>query len=74
MKKENIKQIICQLFMQNYNAYGNTQDTEVVAIAQEYWDNRLETEIERDNAAGVTCEDYINWCIAERDMCVDLIG
>lgn len=74
MHRDNVKAIIQSLFFQYYMANNTQQDTEVVAVAQGYWGTRLETEIERDTKAGVTCEDYIKWCLSERDECFEVIG
>jgi hypothetical protein len=72
MKRENIEQIIRDLFKQNYKLYpenypdqvGEAINTALLA-AEGYWDNRDETEIERDKQAGVTLYDYENWVKAE---------
>lgn len=77
MKKEDIETIIRDLFKQNFNAYpdhylltpsglmsseGTTQAQEV---AKGYWNERNEDEIERDEKAGVTEIDYVEWVMAE---------
>lgn len=76
MDRQNIHQIIRELFIQNYNAYPEsyplTEDglmsEEGTICAQEvargYWDVREEAEIERDEIAGVTEIDYVEWVMA----------
>lgn len=77
MKKEHIEQIIRDLFRQNYNAYPEsytlTEDglmsEEGTICAQDnakgYWATRTPDEIERDEQAGVTQIDYVEWVMAE---------
>lgn len=77
MNKQNIEQIIRELFRQNFNAYpghyslteGGMMSEEGTINAQEiaktYWDVRNEDEIERDEKAGVTEIDYVEWVMAE---------
>lgn len=77
MQKQNIEQIIRELFRANFNLYpehyqlteaglmsedGTTQAQEV---AKGYWAERNEDEIERDEKAGVTEIDYVEWVMAE---------
>lgn len=77
MQKQNISQIIRELFRANFNLYpehyqltdaglmsedGTTQAQEV---AKGYWAVRTEDEIERDEKAGVTEIDYVEWVMAE---------
>jgi hypothetical protein len=78
MNKQNIQQIIRELFRQYYNANegqsfhlteGALMSDEGTAHAQDvakgYWAERNEDEIERDEKAGVTEIDYVEWVIAE---------
>lgn len=77
MDRSNIQQIITDLFRANLNIYpehypltdnglmsdeGTMQAQEV---AKAYWSNRNEEEIERDEKAGVTKIDYVEWVMAE---------
>jgi hypothetical protein len=43
--------------------------TEVIKLSKilagSYWEHRDSLEIRRDNAAGVTIEDYERWCVDE---------
>ena len=73
MNRQNIQQIIRDLFKDNFNAYpddysiSNNQQARLNAriTAREYWENRTAEEIERDKNAGVTRHDYQNWCTLE---------
>jgi hypothetical protein len=72
MKRENIEQVIRELFRQNYSLYPDSySDTPSAAIksaktvALGYWDNRTDEEIERDEQAEVTDQDYENWVVSE---------
>lgn len=72
MQKQNIEQIIRELFKQNYRLYPESYPDTVVAavdaakeVANGYWDNRTEEEEQRDQQAGVTLQDYENWVTAE---------
>ena len=76
MKNENVKQIIQELARQNFNLYPESyplenglSTDEATTTAQEvaigYWDNRNETEIERDEELSITKIDYVNWVMAE---------
>lgn len=77
MNKQNIQQIIRELFRANFNLYpahytltetglmseeGTTQAHEV---AKGYWAERNEDEVERDEKAGITEIDYVEWVMAE---------
>lgn len=56
MQKSNIQQIIQELaldYIRNYNF------TTAEALAENYFDARTELDIERDENAGVTFEDYV---------------
>lgn len=76
MDRQNIHQIIRELFIQNYNAYPElyplTEDglmseegtTNAQDAAKGYWDMRNEDEAERDEIAGVTEIDYVEWVMA----------
>lgn len=77
MNKQNIEQIIRELFRENYRLYPESYPTtddglmtdEGTICAQEvakgYFDNRAQFEIERDEKAGVTKIDYVEWVMAE---------
>lgn len=96
MKKQDIENIIRDLFRQNFNAYPDNYPTERVypnfvgsresgkfgsdgsylimseqgttqaqEVAKGYWAERNEDEIERDEKAGVTEIDYVEWVMAE---------
>lgn len=77
MNRQNIQQIIRELFRANFSLYpenyplteaglmseeGTTQAQEV---AKGYWAERNEDEIEHDEKAGVTEIDYVEWVMAE---------
>lgn len=76
MNRQNISQIVRELFRDNYNLYpesyplteGGLMSEEGKICAQEvargYWDVREEAEIERDEKAGVTENDYIEWVMS----------
>lgn len=69
MKTNNIKQIIVDLFRQNWllypEDYKEPKAAKIMAIAsaKSYWDNRNEIEIERDKEAGVKFKDYRQWIL-----------
>lgn len=70
MKRENIETIIRDLFRDDYRAdpdrlTGDKAREVAIADAGLYWYYRDENEIARDEKAGVTKEDYINWSLAE---------
>lgn len=77
MQKQNIQQIIRELFRANFNLYpehypltdGGLMSEEGTTHAQEvakgYWSERNNDEIERDKKAGVTEIDYVKWVMAE---------
>lgn len=78
MNKQNIQQIIRELFRQAFNsapdAYSQLDENglltdECTTYAQEYgmalYECRNEDEIERDDKAGVTKIDYVEWVMAE---------
>lgn len=76
MDRQNIQQIIRELFRDNFSIYPEnyplTEDglmsEEGTICAQEvakgYWAERNEVEIERDEEAGVTEIDYVEWVMA----------
>ncbi len=75
MKTENVQSIIRDLAYDNFNMYhecyplnedGTATDEASMAIqdlASNYFDNRQEAEIERDEALGITEIDYVDWCL-----------
>ena len=71
MNKQNIEQIIRDLFRQNFNLYPEIYSDPVEAItaakdaSKGYWDVRTPDEEQRDSAANVTLQDYELWCVAE---------
>lgn len=78
MNRQNIQQIIRELFRQYYNANEGQSfpltDTSLMTeegtlnaqeVAKGYWADRNEDEIERDEKAGVTEIDYVEWVMAE---------
>jgi len=71
MQRQNIRQIVVELFRENYRLYPEDYKEPGAAIimakevAKGYWDNRVEFEIERDKKAQVTAEDYENWIVDE---------
>lgn len=78
MNKQNIHQIIRELFKDYYSANqgqifplteNRLMSEEGTIHAQEvakgYWAERNEDEIERDEKAGVTEIDYVEWVMAE---------
>lgn len=84
MNKQNIEQLIRDLFRQNFNAYPEsyplTDDglmseegtTEAQEVAKGYWAVRTEDEIERDEKVGVTEIDYVEWVMAELSELIPL--
>lgn len=77
MNKQNIEQIIRELFRENFNLYpesyplgenGLMSDEGTITaqeVAKGYYANRAEFEIERDEKAGVTEIYYVEWVMAE---------
>lgn len=77
MNKQDIEQIIRELFRQNFNlypaSYPLTEDglmteegtTNAQDVAKGYWAERNDDEIERDEKVGVTEIDYVDWVMAE---------
>lgn len=77
MNRQNIEQIIRELFRYNYKLYPESYPTTIDGLmteegticAQEvangYYANRTQFEIERDEKAGVTEIDYVEWVMAE---------
>ncbi len=77
MNRQNIQQIIRELFRANFNLYPEHYPlTETGLLSEEgtlkaqevakgYWVERNEDEIERDEKAGVTEIDYVEWVMAE---------
>ena len=76
MKTENVQSIIRDLAYANFNMYpecyplnedGAATDEASMAVqdlASNYYDNRQEAEIERDEELGITETDYVEWCMA----------
>lgn len=76
MDRQNIQQEVRELFRDNYNLYPESypltadglMSEEGTLCAQEvargYWAERNESEIERDEQAGVTEIDYVEWVMA----------
>lgn len=72
MNKQNIEQVIRELFRQNFNLYPENYPDAIVdsidtakLVAAGYWDLRTPDEEQRDAEAGVTLQDYEYWCVAE---------
>jgi hypothetical protein len=77
MQKENVEQIIRELFRENLRLYpesypltnqgGATQEASesVEGVASGYWDNRDELEVQRDQKLAITRVDYLEWCMNE---------
>ena len=78
MNKQDIGQIIRELFRQYYNAgeglsfpitdaglMSDEGSTHAQDVAKGYWAERNEDGIERDEKAGVTEIDYVEWVMAE---------
>lgn len=77
MNRQNIETLIRDLFRQNFNAYPESypltddglMSEEGTTCAQDnakrYWAVRTEFEIERDEKAGVTEIDYVEWVMVE---------
>lgn len=73
MKKNNIAQIIKELAKENFGMYSECYPTEnglatqecaenILTLAQAYYNERNEHEIQRDAENGVSLEDYAIWC------------
>jgi hypothetical protein len=78
MNRQNIQQIIRELFRQYYKAnkgqsfpltntglMSEEGTTNAQEVAKGYWAERNEDEVERDEKAGVTEIDYVEWVMAE---------
>lgn len=77
MKKQDIENVIRELFRQNFNAYPENYPladgglmseegtTQAQDVAKGYWSERNEDEIERDEKSGVTEIDYVEWVMKE---------
>ena len=78
MNRQNIQQIIRELFRQYYTSNEGASfplaetglmsvegTTNAQEVAKGYWAERTEDEIERDEKAGVTEIDYVEWIMAE---------
>jgi hypothetical protein len=74
MKKSNVEQIIKELAMNNFNLYSgsyplkNGLATEEATMSVQdlgisYYNNREESEFERDEELGITQIDYVDWCM-----------
>ncbi|WP_205510262.1 hypothetical protein [Longitalea arenae] len=74
--KEDVQQVIQQRFRQNAKLFPESYPKEsgrytdearknAAITAESFWDMRIIDDIERDSQAGVTKEDYINWCTTE---------
>lgn len=75
MKTANVESIIKDLAYDNFNMYpesyplnenGTATDEASMAVqdlASNYFDNRQEAEIERDEELGITEMDYVEWCM-----------
>lgn len=70
MNRQNIEQIIRDLFKQNYELYPENYSNYVPdavetakQTARGYWDMRTEEEEKRDQTAGVTLQDYETWVV-----------
>jgi hypothetical protein len=73
MKKQNIEQIIKELFSHNYKLYPESYpesenglvnedaDDNCEQWALDMWNNRDESEIERDEDLAITLADYKDW-------------
>jgi len=47
----------------NQNDYNKEASENVETLADSYWENRTEGEVEIDKKAGVTQRDYLNFCL-----------
>lgn len=72
MNKQNIEQIIRELFRQGYNAYRESYPDQIEeaiktakVTAAGYWGTRTPDEEQRDQRAGLTLRDYEEWIVAE---------
>ena len=75
MKTENVQSIIRELAHDNFNMYpecyqlnedGTATDEAAMTVqdlALNYFNNRQNAEIERDEKLGITEIDYVNWCM-----------
>lgn len=74
-----VKRVIQELFRDNLQLYpeyyplNNLEQSHIVAkqVAQGYWKNRTDEEIERDTAEEITEADYIEFCYAELDEWIE---
>lgn len=72
MKKHNIEETIRYIFRDNFKSYPENYPDSIVEsidaakiVSKGYWDVRIEDEIQRDEQAGVTAQDYDNWVVSE---------
>ena len=66
-----ISQIIKECATENFNLYpdnylSSLEDSRkmVVSLAEQYFENRNEAEVARDEKACIELSDYIDWCVA----------
>jgi hypothetical protein len=78
MNKQNIKNVIQELFRQNIHRYPEYYNSSLeqaketaIETAKGYWDNRNESEIESDSLHEVTLQDYQDWCIEELESYIE---
>lgn len=64
MNRSNIETIVKDLAKQAINGYRENYKTmyDIHILAEGYWENRTEEEVERDTCADVGFNDYFNWC------------
>jgi len=57
------KQAVKNIATENFNTYSNDwlSDDDLQALADGFWENRTDLEIERDEKEDVTEDDYYNW-------------
>lgn len=72
---ENVKQVIQELFSQNFNLYpesyplnadgsvSNEAKDAAENVARQYYAVRTDEEIDRDSQLNINEEDYVSWCV-----------
>jgi hypothetical protein len=78
MNKQNIKNVIQELFRQNIHSFPEYYNSSLeesietaIETAKAYWDNRNEHEIANDSLNNVTLQDYQDWCVEELESYID---
>lgn len=65
--KNNIEVIVKELAQEAFHLYPDCYNDkeDLKELAESYWDNRSEYEVERDYSSNVVLGDYIKWVLEE---------